>query len=37
VPQAALGPEVPKAGYVLEEIADGVFWLSEGMYQTWCV
>ena len=33
VPQAALGPEIPKAGYVLEEIADGVFWLSEGMYQ----
>ncbi|SCF11179.1 Glyoxylase, beta-lactamase superfamily II [Micromonospora purpureochromogenes] len=33
VPQTALGPEVPKAGYVLEEIADGVFWLSEGMYQ----
>ncbi|MBM0256046.1 MBL fold metallo-hydrolase [Micromonospora sp. 4G55] len=33
VPQAALGPEVPEAGYVLEEIADGVFWLSEGMYQ----
>ncbi|MGN9804870.1 MBL fold metallo-hydrolase [Micromonospora sp. L32] len=33
MPQAALGPEIPKAGYVLEEIADGVFWLSEGMYQ----
>ncbi|GAB3178278.1 glyoxylase-like metal-dependent hydrolase (beta-lactamase superfamily II) [Micromonospora palomenae] len=33
VPQAALGPEIPEAGYVLEEIADGVFWLSEGMYQ----
>ncbi|MEU5789649.1 MBL fold metallo-hydrolase [Micromonospora purpureochromogenes] len=33
VPPAALGPEIPEAGYVVEEIADGVFWLSEGMYQ----
>ncbi|MCM0677825.1 MBL fold metallo-hydrolase [Micromonospora phytophila] len=33
VPQAARGPEIPEAGYVVEEIADGVFWVSEGMYQ----
>ncbi|MGK5442749.1 MBL fold metallo-hydrolase [Micromonospora sp. URMC 105] len=33
MPQVALGPEIPETGYVLDEIADGVFWLSEGMYQ----
>ncbi|MEH0935819.1 MBL fold metallo-hydrolase [Micromonospora psammae] len=33
VPPVARGPEIPEAGYVVEEIADGVFWVSEGMYQ----
>ncbi|MBM0225593.1 MULTISPECIES: MBL fold metallo-hydrolase [Micromonospora] len=32
VPQAAQGPEISKAGYAVEEIADGVFFLGEGMY-----
>jgi len=34
VPQAAKGREVPPEGYVLEEIADGIFWLGDGSYQT---
>ncbi len=34
VPDAAKGPEVPEAGYVLDELADGIFWLGDGSYQT---
>ena len=34
VPERARGPVVPEAGYVLDEIADGVFWLSDGSYQS---
>ena len=34
VPDNAKGPEVPEAGYVLEEIADGIFWIGDGSYQT---
>ncbi|MGY2700954.1 MBL fold metallo-hydrolase [Nocardioides sp. HB32] len=34
VPEAAKGPAVPAEGYVLEEIADGIFWLGDGTYQT---
>ncbi len=34
VPEAAKGPAVPEAGYVMDEIADGIFWLSDGAYQT---
>ena len=34
VPEAAKGPEVPEAGYVLDELADGIFWLGDGSYQT---
>lgn len=34
VPETAKGPEVPAVGYVLEEIADGIFWLGDGSYQT---
>jgi glyoxylase-like metal-dependent hydrolase (beta-lactamase superfamily II) len=34
VPENARGPQVPEAGYVLDEIADGVFWLSEGSYSS---
>ena len=34
VPEIAKGPEVPGTGYVLDEIADGVFWISDGTYQT---
>ncbi|GGT87725.1 MBL fold metallo-hydrolase [Actinomadura citrea] len=32
LPQNAKGPEIPDAGYVMKEIADGVFWLSDGQY-----
>lgn len=34
VPTAAKGPEVPASGYILREIADGIFWLGDGSYQT---
>ncbi|GAA4203080.1 MBL fold metallo-hydrolase [Microbispora amethystogenes] len=33
VPEIAKGPQVPDTGYILDEIADGVFWLSDGQYQ----
>jgi glyoxylase-like metal-dependent hydrolase (beta-lactamase superfamily II) len=33
VPDRAKGPPVPEEGYVMDEIADGVFWLSDGAYQ----
>jgi len=33
VPEIAKGPAVPAEGYVMDEIADGVFWLSDGAYQ----
>jgi glyoxylase-like metal-dependent hydrolase (beta-lactamase superfamily II) len=32
MPQAAQGPAIPDSGYYVEEIADGVFFLGEGMY-----
>jgi glyoxylase-like metal-dependent hydrolase (beta-lactamase superfamily II) len=34
VPTSARGPEVGEAGYVMEELADGVFWLGDGAYQS---
>ena len=34
VPEGATGPTVPPEGYVLQELADGVFWLGDGSYQT---
>ena len=34
VPEQAKGPDVPEEGYVLEEIADGIFWIGDGSYQT---
>ncbi|MFI6679640.1 hypothetical protein [Kribbella sp. NPDC050470] len=34
VPEIAKGPEVPAAGYVMDEIAEGIFWLGDGSYQT---
>ncbi|GAA1578478.1 MBL fold metallo-hydrolase [Kribbella sancticallisti] len=33
VPDIAKGPDVPAEGYVLDEIADGIFWLGDGSYQ----
>jgi glyoxylase-like metal-dependent hydrolase (beta-lactamase superfamily II) len=34
VPEIAKGPAVPAEGYVMHEIADGIFWLSDGAYQS---
>lgn len=34
VPKSAQGPDVPEEGYVLDEIADGIFWIGDGSYQT---
>ncbi len=35
VPQAAMGPMVDQQiGYIVEEIGDGLYWLTEGVYQT---
>ena len=33
VPATALGPAIPKAGYLVEEIADGLFSITDGLYQ----
>ena len=33
VPPPAKGPAIPKSGYLVEEIADRVFWLTDGLYQ----
>jgi hypothetical protein len=34
VPEIAKGPPVPEERYVVDEIADGIFWLSDGAYQS---
>jgi glyoxylase-like metal-dependent hydrolase (beta-lactamase superfamily II) len=34
VPEIARGPAVGPDGYVMEELGDGVFWLSDGAYQS---
>ena len=33
VPPPAKGPAIPKSGYLVEEIGDRVFWLTDGLYQ----
>src|SRR6202035_67422 len=33
VPLPAKGPAIPKSGYLVEEIGDRVFWLTDGLYQ----
>ncbi|GAA2215830.1 MBL fold metallo-hydrolase [Nonomuraea monospora] len=33
VPEIARGPRIPDTGYLVEEIADGIFWVSDGSYQ----
>ncbi|MFD5723359.1 MBL fold metallo-hydrolase [Streptomyces sp. NPDC127036] len=33
IPQNAIGPKVPPSGYLVEEIADGVHWVTDGAYQ----
>src|SRR5580658_2555160 len=32
VPPPAKGPAIPKFGYLVEEIGDRVFWLTDGLY-----
>src|SRR6202161_3180946 len=33
VPPTAKGPAIPAAGYLVQEIADRVYWLTDGLYQ----
>jgi glyoxylase-like metal-dependent hydrolase (beta-lactamase superfamily II) len=33
VPPPAKGPTIPKSGYLVEEIAERTYWLTDGMYQ----
>ena len=33
VPPPAKGPAIPKSGYLVQEIGDRVFWLTDGLYQ----
>jgi glyoxylase-like metal-dependent hydrolase (beta-lactamase superfamily II) len=34
LPEAAKGPAIPSKGYLVEEIRDGLFWVTEGAYNT---
>ena|SRR5688572_11738933 len=34
IPGAAKGPAIPSKGYLVEEIRDGLFWVTEGAYNT---
>lgn len=34
VPETAVGPALNDEGYAMEELADGVFWLGDGSYQS---
>ena len=33
VPPPAKGPKIPKSGYLVEEIAERTYWLTDGLYQ----
>ena len=33
IPEAATGPAIPESGYLVEEIADGLYWVTDGSYQ----
>src|SRR5687767_6915129 len=33
VPEAARGPAIPETGYLVEEIGDGLYWVTDGLYQ----
>ncbi len=33
VPENALGPSIPDAGYLVEEISGGLYWVTDGLYQ----
>ncbi|HJU58828.1 MAG TPA: MBL fold metallo-hydrolase, partial [Nitrososphaeraceae archaeon] len=34
VPEAAKGPAIPSKGYLVEEIRDGLFWVTDGIFDT---
>ena len=34
IPEAAKGPAIPSKGYLVEEIRDGLYWVTEGAYNT---
>src|SRR5919112_400014 len=34
IPEAAKGPAIPSKGYLVEEIRDDLFWVTEGAYNT---
>ncbi|MGH9981339.1 MAG: MBL fold metallo-hydrolase, partial [Nitrososphaeraceae archaeon] len=34
LPQAAKGPTIPSKGYLVEEIRDDLFWVTDGAYNT---
>jgi glyoxylase-like metal-dependent hydrolase (beta-lactamase superfamily II) len=34
LPAAAIGPKIPAKGYLLQEIRGGLYWLTDGAYQT---
>ena len=34
LPEAAKGPPIPAKGYLVQQIGDGLYWLTDGAYQT---
>ena len=34
IPETAKGPEIPSKGYLVEEIKDNLFWVTDGIYNT---
>ena len=34
IPETAKGPEIPSKGYLVEEIGDNLFWVTDGIYNT---
>lgn len=34
LPEAAKGPPIPTKGYLVQQIGDGLYWLTDGAYQT---
>ncbi|QWF20491.1 MBL fold metallo-hydrolase [Nocardioides sp. LMS-CY] len=33
IPAGAIGPDVPSSGYLVDEVAGGVYWITDGGYQ----
>jgi glyoxylase-like metal-dependent hydrolase (beta-lactamase superfamily II) len=34
LPEAAKGPPIPAKGYLVQQVGDGLYWLTDGAYQT---